>query len=595
MFYKKRFFSISLRHIYIGMWKYIRKYLPLALAAVAFMLGEVFVDLAQPRIMSSIVDDGVLGVNNNGVGDYQLILSLGLKMTIIVLIGCICGSANAICVNLSSQNVGNSIRKDCFARIMGLSFQQTDKFTTGSLVTRVTNDITQTERMVAQFIRGLIRTSFLTLGSLYFMIKLNPGYGIIVLCVLPFVIGCMLICLRKASPLFDKLQSQLDKVNQIMQEDITGIRIIKACVKETYEKIRFGKANEELIGTQLRVLIILSYMMPIMSIFMNIAVVSIIYVGNIEVSAGTSSPGNIMAAITYTTQLLMGILMLVMLFQTITRGMASWKRIKEVLDCRTALKDGTFTDISLAKGKVEFRNVSFTYPGSDTPILKNVNLTINPGETLAILGATGCGKSTLVNLIPRFYDVSGGAILIDDVDVREYTQEALREKVAIALQKSELFCRSIYENIRWGEPTATEKEIREAAKIAQADEFIEQTPDKYQTIVSAQGMSLSGGQKQRIAIARAVLKYANILIFDDTTSALDLKTEANLYMALNKTKPDVTKIIVAQRIASVKNADRIIVLENGDIVGCGTHQELLNSCFIYQDIYESQMGKGGGE
>ena len=577
------------------MWKYIRKYLPLAIAAVIFMTGEVFVDLAQPKLMSAIVDDGVLGVNNGGVGAMQLLLKYGLRMVILVFIGCVCGASNSICVNISSQNVGNSIRKDAFKRIMGLSFQQTDEFTTGSLVTRVTNDITQTERMVAQFIRGLIRTGLLTFGSLYFLFSLNPKYSFIVLCTLPFVIGFMIICLRKAGPLFTKLQAQLDNVNQIMQEDITGIRIIKACVRELYEKTRFGKANEELIGTQLSVLILLSYMFPVMFIFMNIAVVVILYVGSFDVASGVSSPGNIMAAITYTTQLLYGILMLLMLFQTITRGMASWKRIREVLNTTTALPDGTATDSSLAKGRLDFNNVSFAYPGTETPILKNINLTVNPGETVAVVGSTGCGKSTLVNLIPRFYDVTEGEVLIDGINVRDYTQEALREKVAIALQKSELFNKTIHENIRWGEPQATEEEIMKAAEIAQAADFIEQMPDKYMTMVNAQGTNLSGGQRQRIAIARAVLKYANILIFDDATSALDLKTEANLYKALNKEKADVTKIIVAQKIASVKNADRIIVMDHGTIADTGTHAELMKKCSIYQDIYESQMGKGVDE
>ncbi|MCF0163992.1 MAG: ABC transporter ATP-binding protein [Bacteroidales bacterium] len=577
------------------MWKYIRRYLPIAFAAVLFMTAEVFVDLYQPKIMSSIVDDGVLGLGNGGHGDMHLILMLGLQMTILVLGGCVCGSLNSVCTNLSSQNVGNSIRKDCFKKIMGLSFEQTDRFTTGSLVTRITNDVSQTERMVAQFIRGMIRTGMLTLGGLYFMLTINPRYGMVVLCVLPFIVTVMIICLKKATPLFGKLQSQLDNVNHIMQEDITGIRIIKACVRESYEKIRFGRANEELIGTQLRVLIILSYMQPLMSILMNVAVVAVIYFGSFEVSAGTSSPGNIMAAITYTTQLLGGILMLVMLFQSITRGMASWKRIKEVLDTEPSLKDGNIDDISLAEGKVEFRNVSFAYPGSDKAVLRNINLTISPGESFAILGSTGCGKSTLVNLLPRFYDVTEGEVLIDNINVKDYTQEAIREKVAIALQKSELFCRTIYENIRWGEPLASEEEIRNAAEIAQASEFIEQTPNGYQTEVSAQGMSLSGGQRQRIAIARAVLKYANILIFDDATSALDLKTEADLYKALGKSRPQVTKIIVAQRIASVRNADRIAVMDHGTIVGLGNHRELLESCPIYREIYDSQLGNGGQE
>ncbi len=581
------------------MWKYIKRYIPLALLAALFMCGEVILDLVQPKLMSNIVDNGVLGLDNGGVSNMPLIISLGIQMIVLVIVGFICGSSNSIFVNVCTQNISNAMRKDCFQHIMGLSFQQTDKFSTGSLITRVTNDVSQTERMLAQIIRGMIKMVVMTLGALYFMLQINPRYGMVVLCVLPFVVGVMVVCLKKANPLFEKLQQELDAVNQIMQEDVSGIRIIKASVKEAYEKIRFGKANDGLLSTQLRVLVIMAYMRPLMLIFMNIAVVAIIIVGNLEVKAGTGSPGNIMAAITYTTQLLGGILMLVMLFQTISRGRASWKRIKEVLDTETALPEGAYRNEDPARGKIEFRDVSFTYPGSTKPILRDINLVVNPGETLGILGSTGCGKSTLVGLIPRFYDATKGTVLIDDVNVRGYAQDVLREKVAIALQKSELFNKTIYENIRWGEPGAGEEEIMEAARIAQADSFIEQMPDKYQTLVAEGGTSLSGGQKQRVAIARAVLKYANVLIFDDTTSALDLRTEANLYKALDEARPNVTKIIVAQRIASVRNADRIVVLEGGRIAGQGTHSYLMEHCQVYRDIYESQLGpeeeKGGEE
>ena len=575
------------------MWKYIRRYLPFAVLAGLFMIGEVSMDLVQPGIMSRIVDDGVLGINNNGSSDLKLIWTLGLQMIGLVLFGGLCGSLNNVFVHISGQNIGNDMRKDCFRKIMTFSFPQMNHFGTGSLVTRVTNDITQVQNFVSQFVRGMIRTTMLTFGSMFCMWHLNPRFGLIVLCAFPFLVGTLVICLWKANPLFSKLQEKLDDINAIMQEDISGIRIIKACVREIYEKARFGKANEELIKTQLKTLVIFAFMNPIVNAIMYIVVALILLFGSYDVANAVTTPGSIMAAITYTTQLLNGILMLVMLFQNISKGIASWKRVKEVLYSEPDLTDGVFEGQTQVHGEIEFRDVSFAYPGSREKVLSHVNFSIHKGETVAIMGATGCGKTTLVNLIPRFYDVSEGHILVDGVDVKDYKQDALREKVAIALQKSELFSQTIKENISWGKNGASGTQIKAAAQIAQADGFISDTPAQYDTIVAERGMSLSGGQKQRISIARAVLKQAEILIFDDSSSALDLKTEAELYKALQQTNAETTKIIVAQRIASVRHADRIIVLDKGNISAIGTHEELMRSCRDYQDIYYSQMGEEG--
>ena len=573
------------------MWKYIRRYLHFSILAAAFMVGEVLMDLLQPSIMRRIVDDGVLGVSTGGVGSLPLIWSLGLRMILLVLFGGLCGSLNNAFVHMTGQNIGNEMRKDCFRNIMTFSFPQMDRFGTGSLVTRVTNDITQVQTYISTFVRGMIRTSMLMFGSIFFMFRLNPRFGLVVLCAFPVIVGCMALCLLKANPLFARLQAQLDQINAILQEDISGIRIIKACVREAYEKLRFGKANGELIKTQLKVLTIFAFMNPAVNALMYVVVALILLLGHAEVGAGLSSPGSIMAAITYTTQLLNGILQLSMLFQNISRGAASWKRVKEILHSAPELKDGSFDGSTDVRGRIEFRNVSFAYPGSAQTVLHDVNLTIEPGETLAILGATGCGKSTLVHLIPRFYDVTEGAVLVDGVDVRDYRQRDLRRKVAIALQKSELFSQTIAENIAWGNADADTSAIQAAARVAQADDFIQSTPDGYDTMVAERGMSLSGGQKQRISIARAILKGAEILIFDDSTSALDLKTEADLYAALKQSHPDSTKILIAQRIASVRRADRIAVLEGGTIAACGTHEALMASCKTYRDIYDSQLGE----
>ncbi len=573
------------------MWKYVKRYLHFAVLAAIFMVGEVLMDLIQPGIMSRIVDEGVLGLDNGGVSNLNLIWVLGFQMIGLVLFGGLCGSLNNVFVHMTGQNIGNEIRKDCFGRIMTFSFPQIDKFSTGSLVTRVTNDITQVQNFVSQFVRGMIRTSMLMFGSIFFMFRLNRDFGLIVLCAFPLVLGCLAFCLTKANPLFTKLQTHLDTINSILQEDISGIRIIKACVREIYEKIRFGKANDDLIKTQLKVLVIFAFMNPIINALMYVVVALILLVGSFEAGTGGATPGNIMAGITYTTQLLNGILMLVLLFQNISRGIASWKRTKEVLNSEPELKDGSFDGNTELHGDIEMRDVSFSYPGAGQTVLDHINLHIYSGETVAIMGATGCGKSSLVNLIPRFYDATEGTILVDGVDVREYRQKALRDKIAIALQKSELFSTSILENISWGRPGSGEAEIREAAMVAQADDFISSTSDRYHTAVAERGMSLSGGQKQRISIARVLLKNVEILIFDDSTSALDLKTEANLYEALQKSNPHSTRIMIAQRIASVRRADRIVVLENGKVAACGSHEELLESCPVYQDIYRSQIGE----
>lgn len=577
------------------MWKYIKRYLHLAILAALFMVGEVSMDLIQPSLMSRIVDDGVLGLNNNGVGNLHLILTLGLSMIVLVILGGLSGSLNNMFVHMSSQNIGNEMRKDCFRNIMTFSFPQMDRYGTGSLVTRVTNDITQVQGYVSVFVRGMIRTFMLMAGSIFFLFRLNRQFGWIVLCAFPFILGCMAFCLFRSGPLLTKLQTRLDLINEILQEDVSGIRIIKACVREVYEKVRFGKANDDLIKTQLRVLVIFAFMNPIMNALMYVVVAIILQAGSYQVANNMTSPGVIMAAITYTTQLLSGILMLVMLFQNITKGIASWKRVKEILNTQPELKDGEFNGDTQVRGKIEFRNASFAFQGANQMVLKHINLTIHPGETVAVMGATGCGKTAFVSLIPRFYDVTDGAVLVDDVDVRDYKQKNLRDKIAISLQKSELFSVSIKENISWGIMDVSEKEICSSAVIAQADDFIQSTQNGYDTLVAERGMSLSGGQKQRISIARAVLKNAEILTFDDSTSALDLKTEADLYEALQSARPESTKIIIAQRIASVRRADRIVVLNDGGIEACGTHDELLKDSKTYQDIYHSQIGEEGEE
>lgn len=572
------------------MLKYLKKYWFFALLAPVFMIGEVSMDLLQPELMSRIIDDGVLGLNNGGVGNLNTVITIGLKMIGFVALGGICGIMSGVFANLCAQQFGNDVRKAVFKRIMEFSFEQTDKFSTGSLITRVTNDITQLQNFVMQCLRGFVRTSMLFIGGIACMVSLNMEFGIIIACALPFVAVCVVYFIAKANPKFTVLQKKLDKVNNVMQENVSGARVVKAYVKEDYETERFEKANNELVSTQLDVLLLLSYMTPIMNIILNLSVVAVIKVGGIQVSAGSATPGNVMAAITYCSQVLNAVMRMTMIFQTASRGIASKKRVMEIINCESAIKSGTYNKETAVKGKVEFKNVSFAYPGMDNEnVIENFNLVINPGETIGILGATGCGKSSLVNLIPRFYDVTKGEVLIDDVNVKDYDLQVLRDKVSIALQKPEIFSTTIAENIAWGDDSAGSEKIRQAADIAQATEFIDNRTDGMDTQVSQGGHSLSGGQKQRVAISRAVLKNSEILIFDDATSALDLKTEADLYSELSAKKYDVTRIIIAQRIASVKNADRIVVMDNGRLADVGSHSELIKTSEIYKDIYESQL------
>ncbi|MFR8368333.1 MAG: ABC transporter ATP-binding protein [Lachnospira sp.] len=574
------------------MLKYLKKYWLFTMLAPLFMIGEVSMDLIQPELMSHIIDDGVLGINSGGVGNLDIILGTGIRMVLLVAAGGVCGVMSGVFANLSAQQFGNDVRKDTFKRIMSFSFEQTDKFSTGSLITRVTNDITQLQNFVMQCMRGFVRTSMLFIGGIVCMIGLNIQFGLVIACALPFIVICVIYFIAKSNPKFTILQKKLDKLNNIMQENVSGSRVVKAYVKEDYETERFNKANDELVGTQLDVLLLLSYMTPVMNIILNLSVVAVIKVGGIQVMDGSATPGNVMAAITYCSQVLNAVMRMTMIFQTASRGVASQKRIMEILNCEPAIKDGAYDGETIVKGKVEFRNVSFAYPGNEgASVIEDFNLVISPGETIGILGATGCGKTSLISLIPRFYDVTKGAVLVDDVDVRDYKLEVLRDKIAVSLQKSEIFTASIADNIAWGLPDATPDNIAAATDTAQATQFINHRKDGMQTIVSQGGHSLSGGQRQRVAIARAVIKPAEILIFDDATSALDLKTEAELYSKLGKNKKDTTKIIIAQRIASVKNADRIVVMDNGKLADVGSHEQLMITSSIYKDIYDSQLKK----
>lgn len=566
--------------------KYLKPYLPVAVLAPLTMVGEVLMDLTLPTVMSNIVDKGIVE------GDLNVVWTLGIRMIIFALMGGLFGTLAAFFSNYAAQSFGCDLRRDVFERVMSLSIQQTDKFTTGSLVTRLTNDITMVQDFVAMVLRNFVRSPMLFVGGLIMALSLDISFGLVLLISLPIEIIAVLIIMRKARPLFTQVQTKLDGVNSVMQENVNGARVVKAYVSEEHEKQRFDYANSELRDTNLKVQTLIARLAPIMSIVLNITVVAVIFIGNLRAQAGLIEVGKIMAAVNYITQIMMSLMMISMVFQSISRASASAARIREILECDPAVVSGNVTD-GTEQGTVEFKDVVFRYPGTKgRPVLCGVDLSVKKGEYIAILGATGSGKTSLVNLIQRFYDVNEGSVMVDGVDVREYDIEKLRSKVAYVLQKSELFAGSVSDNIRWGREDATDEEVRHAAEIACADEFISDFADGYDTYIDEKGTSLSGGQKQRISIARAILRKPEIIIFDDSTSALDIKTEAKLRSALRDELKDTTIIMIAQRVASVMTADRIAIIDKGQIAACAPHNELLETSEIYRDIYDSQL-KGG--
>lgn len=592
---------------------YLKPYSLLAVISPLLMVGEVLADLCLPKLMTVIVDCGISqggDVSGSALGSavmgrlygegayssMQVIVTFGILMLVVVLVGGFFGVACAYTAARASQSMGRDLRCDAYRRVMSLSIEQTDRFTTGSLVTRMTNDITMIVEFTEMFLRMLVRSPMFFFGGSVMLFSLNASFGVIMLCALPVLAITLLIVLSRAVPLYGRVQTKLDRVNSVVQENVTGARVIKAYVREEHEAERFQAANGELRDTNYRVQKIMAWMHPVLMIVMNASILSIIYIGGWQIDnvAGTGmTAGTIMAAITYVTQVLMSLMMVAGMLQSVSRAMASARRVGEVLDAEPVIQSGALREAE-DEIAVAFRDVSFRYPGATgTPVLQHVSLEIRRGETLAIIGATGSGKSSLVKLIPRFYDPTEGEVLIDGVSARAYDLDALRGKISFVMQKSELFSGTIGENIRVGKEDASEQEVIQAARTAQAEDFVCGFAEGYNSYIAQKGASLSGGQKQRMSIARALVRRPQILILDDATSALDLATEGRLRSALREELQGTTVIMIAQRIASVREADRIAVIENGTIGDCGTHEELMGRCETYRDIYESQM-KGGG-
>lgn len=570
--------------------KYLKPYALFAVLTPLSMVGEVLGDLLQPKLMSKIVDDGVLGQ------DMDLIIRTGLLMLLVLIGGGACGIAASAFGGIASQSFSRDLRVDVFKRVMGLSFEQTDKFTTGSLVTRLTADITAIQQMVDFMLRMLVRDSLLFFGGIIMMLTLNVRFGIIILCALPVEIIMMIVILRKANPYYSIVAKRLDTVNSVVQENVTGARVVKAYVREDTEEKRFDDANISLMESNLRVQTLMAILQPLLMIILNLSVIAVIVIGGWQVQAQAMKVGEVMAAITYLTQVLHGVMMMSMMFQTLAKASASANRLREVLETDPVIKSGSVSLSDKTGGTVSFKNVSFSYPETKgRPVISDLTLDIKSGESVAILGATGSGKSSLVNLIPRFYDCTAGEVLVDGVNVKDCKLDELRKKVGIVLQKSELFSGTVEDNIKWGDKNAAHDEVISAAQAAQADEFIQKIPAGYEGMIAEKGASLSGGQKQRLSISRAVLKKPEILILDDSTSALDLGTEAKLRAEIDRKMNGTTLIIIAQRIQSVKSCDRIAVLDHGKLCACDTHENLLKTCEVYQDIYASQIKTSGGE
>ena len=571
---------------------YILPYKSAFILGPLMMVTEVLGEILLPKFMSMIINHGVAQKD----GGY--ILKMGLVMAITSFLMAAGGILGAYFAAKASISFTSDLRRDLFARVQQFSFKNIDTFSTGSLVTRLTNDIQQVQNLIMMGLRMMLRAPGMFLGALVMAFWMNAELAAVILVVIPLLTAAIVRILRTAYPRFTAMQKALDTLNSGIQEVLTNVRVVKSFVREDYEEKRFAGTNRELKEAGLRALKIVIATMPVMMFAMNVTTLAIVWFGGNLIIGGRVAVGDLTAFTTYIVQILMSLMMLSMVFLQSSRAMASIRRIDEVLDEPIDLSDENASqkDRKVEKGRVEFKDVSFSYREGGEPVLSHISLTAEPGETIGILGATGSGKTSLVQLIPRLYDVTEGSVRVDGIDVREYSLKNLRDGVGMVLQKNVLFSGTIEENLRWGDETATEEEVRRAAVYAQADSFVNSFAEGYKTEMGQGGVNVSGGQKQRLCIARALLKKPKILILDDSTSAVDTATEAAIRTAFREDLKDTTKFIIAQRLSSLEYADRILVLEDGRIIGEGTQEKLLASCEAYREIYETQYGKrAGGE
>ncbi|HRW49950.1 MAG TPA: ABC transporter ATP-binding protein [Caldilinea sp.] len=564
---------------------FLRPYWLWAILAPLMMMLEVTMDLAQPWLIERIIDEGIARQ------DIALVMRTGGIMVAVATVGLVGGMACTVFAVLAAQGFGADLRHTLFATMQSLSFGNLDELETGKLITRLTNDVTQVQDLVMMLLRVMVRAPLLMVGSLIMAVITSPQLALLFLVLLPTILLMLVWVIRKTLPLFAGVQQRLDAVNIVMQENLAGVRVVKAFVRDAYERLRFGRANDDLMEQNIRAVRTMAITMPLVMFTLNVGVVAALWFGGVKVQQGELQVGQVIAFINYLTQTLMALTMVSMLVMRISRAEASAVRIDEVLASTPHVQDRTdATGDAVPHGRVAFEQVRFAYNGDEEePVLRAIDFVAEPGETVAILGATGSGKSSLVHLIPRFYDVSGGRITIDGVDVRDLDQNALRRRIGVALQEPILFSGTIRDNIRYGRPDATDDEVLAAAKLAQAHDFITTLPGGYDALVGQRGVNLSGGQKQRLAIARALLTDPSILILDDSTSAVDVATEAHIQAGLAALRRGRTTFMVAQRISTVLTADKILVLDDGQVAAAGDHRTLLASSEIYREIYASQL------
>ena len=572
-------------------WKYVKPYLPAFIIGPLLMIVEVIGEVVLPKLMANIIN---VGVTDGSVG---YITGTGVLMIIVALLMMAGGVGGAYFGAKAAVSFSSDLRKDAFDKVQTFSFANLDKFSTGSLVTRLTNDITQVQNLINMALRMMLRAPGMLIGALIMAFVMNAELAVIVLIVIPILVASITVLIRVAFPKFKIMQKKLDALNSNIQEMLTNVRVIKSFVRGDYEEKKFAASNEDLKQTSLGAFKTIIMVMPLMMLMMNATTLAVVWFGGKQIIVGNMQVGDLTAFTTYIVQILMSLMMLAMVILQSSRALASLSRIREILDTEVDLNDDHCKepDKIVSSGRVEFRDVSFRYyKENKEPVLSHISFSVKSGQTLGIIGSTGSGKTTLVQMIPRLYDVDEGEVLVDGVNVKDYTLENLREGVGMVLQKNVLFSGSILENLMWGDENASMEEVRQAAQAAQADGFVNNFTEGYEMDLGQGGVNVSGGQKQRLCIARALLKKPKILILDDSTSAVDTATEAKIRESFAGELKDTTKIIIAQRISSVQEADEIMVLDDGKIVGLGGHEDLLASCEAYQEIYYSQMDKKEG-
>lgn len=570
-------------------WKYMKSYLPAFIAGPILMIIEVIGEVVMPLWLRNIIDNGI----TDGRGTTYIIM-MGITMVITALCMLAGGVGGAYFAVNASSGFANDLRKDMFNKIQRFSFSNIDKFSTGSLVTRLTNDITQVQNMIQMLMRMALRAPGMLIGALIMAFAMNSKLAMVILCVIPLLGTAIFFIMKTAFPRFTLMQKKLDALNVATQENLVNIKVVKSFVREGFEEEKFGRANNDLKDNTLKAIKIVILAMPAMFLAMNITTLAVVWFGGNMIIAGSMTPGVLTAFVNYVVQILMSLIFVSMIILNGTRALASAKRIDEVLttDIDLTDDDAAQKDIEVKHGKIEFRGVFFKYyKNNEKWVLEDINLTVDPGETVGIIGSTGCGKSSLVQLIPRLYDADRGEVLVDDVNVKDYSLKNLRDGVGIVLQKNVLFSGTIMENLRWGDENADNETIYRYADYAQAHGFVSSFSEGYDTELGQGGVNVSGGQKQRLCIARTLLKKPKILILDDSTSAVDTATEARIRENFEKELKGMTKIIIAQRISSVIDADKIVVIDDGRITGIGSHQQLMETCEAYAEIYYSQMDK----